>query len=80
MGASYHSEYNHHRLPLRDRTPWNIADRSGDPRVLEISRRYAHLRERLVPYLAQEAHTGLAQGKPLMRALFFDDAADKRIW
>ncbi|MGW1916739.1 glycoside hydrolase family 31 protein [Streptomyces sp. NPDC002076] len=76
----YHSEYNHHRLPLRDRTPWNIADRSGDPRVLEISRRYAHLRERLVPYLAQETRTGLAQGKPLMRALFFDDAQDERIW
>ncbi|MGW2937981.1 glycoside hydrolase family 31 protein [Streptomyces sp. NPDC001156] len=76
----YHSEYNHHRQPLRDRTPWNIADRSGDPRVLDISRKYAHLRERLVPYLAQETRTGLAQGKPLMRALFFDDAQDERIW
>ncbi|MFJ1584827.1 TIM-barrel domain-containing protein [Streptomyces sp. NPDC088197] len=76
----YHSEYNHHRLPLRDRTPWNIADRSGDPRVLEISRTYTHLRERLVPYLAQETRTGLVQGKPLMRGLFFDDPRDRRIW
>ncbi|WP_202045505.1 TIM-barrel domain-containing protein [Microbacterium sp. Se63.02b] len=25
----YHSEFNHHRLPSRDRTPWNIAERTG---------------------------------------------------
>ncbi|MFE6974464.1 TIM-barrel domain-containing protein [Streptomyces sp. NPDC057682] len=76
----YHSEYNHHRLPLRDRTPWNIAERSGDPAVLDTFRRYAALRERLVPYLAEETRTGLAENKPLMRGLFFDHADDARIW
>ncbi|MGP4084878.1 glycoside hydrolase family 31 protein [Streptomyces sp. KR55] len=76
----YHSEYNHHRTPLRDRTPWNIADRSGRPEVLEIFRFYAKLRDRLVPYLSAETRAGLAQGKPLMRGLFFDYAADERIW
>jgi alpha-glucosidase (family GH31 glycosyl hydrolase) len=25
----YHSEFNHHQLPLRDRTPWNIAAQSA---------------------------------------------------
>ncbi len=25
----YHSEFNHHRTPSRDRTPWNIAERYG---------------------------------------------------
>ncbi|MGW6460804.1 glycoside hydrolase family 31 protein, partial [Streptomyces sp. NPDC055078] len=76
----YHSEYNHHRLPLRDRTPWNIAERSGEPRVTEIFRRYAKLRERLVPYLAEETRRGLAENKPLMRGLFFDHPGDPRIW
>lgn len=76
----YHSEFNHHRLPLRDRTPWNIAERSGDPRVLEVFRRYAKLRERLVPYLVAETEAGLAENKPLMRGLFFDHADDPAIW
>ena len=29
----YHSEFNHHRQPCRDRTPWNIAERTGDTSV-----------------------------------------------
>ena len=47
----YHSEFNHHRVPSRDRTPWNIAERTGDPRVLPTYRAFARLREALVPYL-----------------------------
>lgn len=76
----FHSEFNHHRLPNRDRTPWNVAERTGDPRVLPLFRRFAHLRERLVPYLAGEAERSLETGKPLMRALCFDVADDERIW
>ncbi len=68
----YHSEFNHHRKPSRDRTPWNIAERSGDERVLPVFRRFAQLRERLVPYLAEEARRAVAAGEPLMRPLFFD--------
>src|SRR4030095_14940381 len=45
----YHSEFNHHRTPSRDRTPWNIAEQTGDDRVLEVFRAFAHLRERLLP-------------------------------
>ena len=76
----YHSEFNHHRLPSRDRTPWNVAERTGDARVLPVFRRFAHLRERLVPYLADQAERCLETGKPLMRALCFDVADDERIW
>lgn len=76
----YRSECNHHRLPLRDRTPWNIADRSGDPTVLDSFRRYAKLRERLIPYLAEETKAGPAENKPLMRGLFFDHTDDPKIW
>jgi alpha-glucosidase (family GH31 glycosyl hydrolase) len=76
----YHSEFNHHRQPSNDRTPWNVAERTGDPRALEVYRRYANLRERLVPYLAEQARRAVATGKPLMRALFFDWPDDPAIW
>jgi alpha-glucosidase (family GH31 glycosyl hydrolase) len=76
----YHSEFNHHRLPLRDRTPWNIAEQSHDPIVLAVFRRYAHLRERLVPYLVLQLEEGLAVGLPLMRGMFFLEPADPVSW
>jgi alpha-glucosidase (family GH31 glycosyl hydrolase) len=72
----YHSEFNHHRQPCADRTPWNIAERTGDPSVLDVFRRFATLRERLVGYLVEQA--GL--GRPLMRPLCFDFPHDERVW
>ena len=75
----YHSEFNHHRAPSRDRTPWNIADRAGDPRVIDVFRRFAVLRERLVPHLAAEARFAIESGRALMRPLFFD-TTDPRAW
>jgi alpha-glucosidase (family GH31 glycosyl hydrolase) len=76
----YHSEYNHHRSPSRDRTPWNVADRTGDGRVLPLFRRFVQLRERLVPYLAEQGRAGLERGVPLMRALFLEVPDDDRVW
>ncbi len=76
----YHSEFNRHRLPSRDRTPWNIAERTGDARVIPIYRRFARLRERLVPYLAAEARAAVEDAAPLMRALCFDWPDDRAIW
>lgn len=76
----YHSEFHHHRLPWRDRTPWNIAERTGDERVVPVFRRYAKLRERLLPYLSAEASHAVEHGEPLMRGLFFDHADDPAIW
>lgn len=76
----YHSEFNHHRTPSRDRTPWNIAERTGDDRVLPIVRRYTKLRERLVPYLERSAAAAIATDKPLMRPLFFEWPADPAVW
>jgi alpha-glucosidase (family GH31 glycosyl hydrolase) len=75
-----HSEFNHHRLPSRDRTPWNIAERTRDSRVLLVFRRLARLRERLVPYLDEQGRRSLEKGKPLMRALCFEVEDDTRIW
>jgi alpha-glucosidase (family GH31 glycosyl hydrolase) len=76
----YHSEYNHHRRPSRDRTPWNLAEQTGDERVLPLFRHFVGLRERLVPYLAEQGARSVATGKPLMRALFLEIDDDERIW
>lgn len=76
----YHSEFNHHRTPSRDRTPWNIAQRHGDERVIPVFRAFAHLRERLVPYLRESAREAIATGTPLMRPLFFDHPSDPDVW
>jgi len=76
----YHSEYNHDRRPSNDRTPWNIAERAEDPRVIPVFRKFARLRQRLVPYLEKQGHVSVEQRKPLMRGLFFDWPDDPQIW
>lgn len=76
----YHSEFHHHRPPLRDRTPWHVQETTGDQRVVPTFRRFAQLREKLVPYLVDQARTTIGEGRPLMRPLFFDHADDPNIW
>ena len=76
----YHSEYNEHRTPCHDRTPWNIAERTGEPEVIEIYRRFAQLRMELLPYIETEAAHCRATGEPLMRALFLDYPEDPVAW
>ncbi|NYE19430.1 alpha-glucosidase (family GH31 glycosyl hydrolase) [Microbacterium immunditiarum] len=68
------------RSPSRDRTPWNIAERTGDERVLPLFRRYTKLRERLVPYLERSAAATIATDRPLMRPLFFEWPDDPAVW
>jgi alpha-glucosidase (family GH31 glycosyl hydrolase) len=76
----YHSEFHHHRPPLRDRTPWNVAERTGEEQVVPIFRQFAQLRERLAGYIAEQARVAIAEGRPLMRGLFFDHPHDPAIW
>jgi alpha-glucosidase (family GH31 glycosyl hydrolase) len=76
----YHSEFNHHRTPIRDRTPWNIAEQSGDGSVLEVFRHFAKLRERLVPYLAAQAAASIDASMPLMRPLALVFPHDVELW
>ncbi len=76
----YHSEFNHHRLPSRDRTPWNVAEQTGDEDVISVFRHFTELRTRLIPYLAGEGRRAVTEGKPLMRALLFDAPDDERVW
>lgn len=53
----------------QDRTPWNIAERSGRPEVLDCYRFFAHLRYNLLPYLYSQAIQSGATGLPMMRPL-----------
>ncbi|MGE5598164.1 MAG: TIM-barrel domain-containing protein [Bacteroidota bacterium] len=65
----YHSDgpdnYNH-------RSPWHVAERTGDERVVSIYRFYAWLRMNLLPYIHRQAGMAVAHGEPLMRALCLD--------
>lgn len=76
----YHSEFNHHRKPSRDRTPWNIQERSGDDTVVPVFRELVELRERLIPYLSEQARRTIDTGAPLMRPLYFDHVEDEEVW
>ena len=73
----YHSE-GHAARDCRDRTPWNVAERHREPRVLEGYRRFAKLRMRLLDHIHEDASALAAEGLPLMRypALEYPDAHD----
>jgi alpha-glucosidase (family GH31 glycosyl hydrolase) len=67
----------------QDRTPWNIADRSGDLRALTGYAFYANLRMQLLPYLEREAGHCVAHKTPLMRAMLLDhqdDPVAMKLW
>lgn len=76
----YHAEFHHHRPPWRDRTPWNVAERTGHDRVVPVFRRFARLRERLLPYLTRQARACAEGRRPLMRALAFEWPEDEQAW
>jgi alpha-glucosidase (family GH31 glycosyl hydrolase) len=76
----YHSEFNHHRRPSRDRTPWNVAEVTGDDRVLPVFREFAQLRRRLKPYLAAQARRAIDTGWPLLRSLALVHPHDPASW
>jgi alpha-glucosidase (family GH31 glycosyl hydrolase) len=76
----FHSEFNYHREPSNDRSPWNIAKQNGDPEVITIFREFTEVRKSLVPYLTEEGEVAIRSGRPLMAGLFFDYANDSEIW
>ncbi|MBO9605700.1 MAG: hypothetical protein J7639_07105 [Paenibacillaceae bacterium] len=55
-----------------DRTPWNIAERTGRADVLALYKRYADIRMNLLPYIYREARHSSLTGHPLMRAMLLD--------
>jgi alpha-glucosidase len=54
--------------------PWRYGEKA-----LATFRRYAQLRQRLVPYIYAAAHESYSSGVPLMRPLVLDHSADTRV-
>jgi alpha-glucosidase (family GH31 glycosyl hydrolase) len=65
----YHAEFNAHRSPSHDRTPWNMQEQTGDERVVDTFRAFVNLRTKLMPYILAEARYSAESGQPMMRAL-----------
>jgi len=52
-----------------DRTPWNIAERTGQTQVLDEYKKYADIRMNLLPYIYEQARLSSLTGRPLMQAM-----------
>jgi len=63
----------------QDRTPWNIAERTGQQKVIDVYRFFANVRMNLLPYIYQEARKASESGLPMMRALMIDYPNDARV-
>jgi alpha-glucosidase (family GH31 glycosyl hydrolase) len=72
----YHSELNDYREPPIDRTPWNVAEQTGEPAVLDTYRFYARVRMNLVPYLHLLGRQAATDGLPLLRAMVLEAPDD----
>ena len=55
--------------------PWRYGEKA-----LATFRRYAQLRQRLLPYIYSAAYESYATGVPVMRPLVLDDPSDRRVW
>ena len=63
-----------------DRSPWNIADKRNREDVLELGIKFAGIREKLRPYLWQEAQACVKAGRPMMAHLCVDYQQDPQVW
>ena len=61
-----------------DRSPWNLAQKLGDERVLTVACDFARQREALRPYLWQEAAHCVRARRPMMAHLCLDFPDDPR--
>jgi alpha-D-xyloside xylohydrolase len=60
----------------QDRTPWNIAERTGQPVVIDLYKRYADIRMNLLPYIYDQAIRASRTGLPMMRAMSLQFPSD----
>ncbi len=68
----------HDRAYNNDRSPWNLAEKQHAPEIIEIASAFARLRERLRPYLWEEAQNCVKHGRPLMAHLCLDFPNDPK--
>lgn len=57
-----------------EREPWHY------PAVIDVVRKWLHLRYALIPYLTQEADHAIATGLPMLRALLLACPKDPVVW
>ena len=62
---------------INDRSPWNLADKLDDSRILSISTAFAGLRRKLQPYLVREAAYCVEMNRPMMAHLCLDYPKDQ---
>jgi len=56
----------------QDRTPWNIAERTGKDEAISVYRKYANIRMNLLPYIYSESKRAIANKQPLMKAMVIE--------
>jgi alpha-glucosidase (family GH31 glycosyl hydrolase) len=61
----------------QDRTPWNIAERTGKPEVIGLYKQYADIRMNILPYVYIEDMHSSVTGEPMMRAMVVEFPEEK---
>ncbi|MBE9917544.1 hypothetical protein G8C92_26370 [Paenibacillus donghaensis] len=61
----------------QDRTPWNIAERTGKPEAISLYKRFADIRMNILPYVYAEAVHSSVTGEPMMRAMAVEFPDDR---
>lgn len=59
-----------------ERSPWNVASRTGDQTVIDTFSKYTNTRMNLLPYIYSEAKKSSDQGIPLMKSLAIEYPED----
>lgn len=66
-----HSEQSGDPEKSQARTPWNMAERTGDEECLNVYRYYANMRMNLLPYIYNAAYNTSLTGIPLIRSMAY---------
>lgn len=67
------------QLSNNERTPWNIATFHNDKTVMDVCKKYYHLRMNIVPYIASKNYELINKNKTLMRHLIVDYPNDPNV-
>ena len=57
---------------INDRSPWNLARINQAPEIIEVYRKLAKLRMKLMPYILKEAAWCAESGRPMLCHLMYD--------
>ncbi len=73
-----HSETSGDPVPSRARTPWNMAEVTGDSSCIDVFRKFINIRMNLLPYIYSEANFSVKTGLPMMRQLALEFPDDNK--